>query len=130
MLDKTENNDNNKSILYLLNLIEFKNIKKKGNINLIMNGFKIYDEYISALHKLDNYNGYELTYYELKNNYYLSLTRDNNKGLKKRSIFNRHVLETRKLDISSRKMSNNLTKPHYFFTYRYNEKSMFSQIKH
>lgn len=130
MLDKTENNDNNKSILYLLNLIEFKNIKKKGNINLIMNGFKIYDEYISALHKLDNYNGYELTYYELKNNYYLSLTRDNNKGLKKRSILNRHVLETRKLDISSRKMSNNLTKPHYFFTYRYNEKSMFSQIKH
>jgi hypothetical protein len=130
MLDKTENNDNNKSILYLLNLIEFKNIKKKGNINLIMNGFKIYDEYISALHKLDNYNGYELTYYELKNNYYLSLTIDNNKGLKKRSILNRHVLETRKLDISSRKMSNNLTKPHYFFTYRYNEKSMFSQIKH
>jgi len=129
MLDKTENN-NNKSILYLLNLIEFKNIKKKGNTNLILNGFKIYDEYISALHKLDNYNGYELNYYELKNNYYLSLAIDNNKGLKKRSIFNRHVLETRKLDISSRKMSNNLTKPHYFFTYRYNEKSMFSQIKH
>jgi hypothetical protein len=45
-------------------------------------------------------------------------------------IFKRNVLEKRYNKIKTGKISNKLMEPHYFFTFKYNEKSMPSQIKH
>lgn len=135
---------------YFLNSIEFKNIKIKVNkdFKVSQHIFNIWDkkysEYISVLQKLDNYNGYELNYYyELNKNSFINI--HNNSYSKLISLFNGNkptrtpkgyiktlslnILEEHMKNINSRKVHNNLTKPHYFFTYRYNEKYMPSQIK-
>jgi hypothetical protein len=136
---------------YFLNSIEFKNIKIKVDKNFEVSEYilniwdKKYSEYISVLQKLDNYNGYELNYYfELNKNNFININNNNNysklinlfhgnspirasKGYVDTLSLN--VLEEHMRDINSRKVNNNLMKPHYFFTYRYNEKYMPSQIK-
>ena len=137
-------------MLYFLNSIEFKNIKIIADNRFEVGEYKLsilnkkYTEYIFALQKLDNYNGYELNYYfELNKNNFMDI--DNNYS-KLINLFyenrydklpltlyadtlSRNVLEEHMWDINSKKINNNLTKPYYFFTYRYNEKYMPSQIK-
>lgn len=128
--------------VYLYNSIVFKNIKMIRDYSYVSNQCENnisnlkYSEYYITLQKLDNYYSYELNSYELNKNNFLNLDSpfykynklfnlNNNSNTLKQIIIEQHVT-----DLSSRKMSNNLTKPHYFFTYRYNEKSMPSQIKH
>ena len=85
------------------------------------------------MHKLDNYISYELNYYELNKSTFLNLDYKSkvifhvNKDTK---LLKKNVLGEHKADITSRKITNNLIKPHYFFPYKYNEKNMASHIKH
>jgi len=124
---------------YFLNSIEFKNIKIKDNNNLHVNKYEQnllaqkYNKYIYVLQKLDNYNTYELNHYEFNKKSLLNLDYNNNKLFhvnKNAKLLKNKVLEEHMININSRKMNYNLTKPHYFFTYQYNEKSMPTQIKH
>jgi hypothetical protein len=41
-----------------------------------------------------------------------------------------NIIENKYKDLESRKIFNKLSLPHYYFTSRYNEKSMVSQIRH
>lgn len=142
---------NAKFVFYFLNSIEFKNIKIKGDYQFEITDYQLkiwdkkYSDYISSLRKLDNYNGYELNYYNKlnKNNFInnennysklINIFYDNkNNKLPFRiytNMLEQNVLGERMRNIESRKLNNNLTKPYYFFTYRYNERYMPSQIKH
>lgn len=85
---------------------------------------------------LENYNKYEVNHFEYNKINFLNLDYKNKKlynkyknknGLKK---LRNKKLKGHILDINSGKMSHNLIKPHYFFTYKYNERSMHTQIKH
>jgi len=58
-----------------------------------------------------------------------NISNENKLNIKKRYI-KENIIEEHSKDIKSRKVSNNLVEPYYFFTARYNEKSMPSQIKH
>jgi hypothetical protein len=53
-----------------------------------------------------------------------------NKMLITKRYIKENIIEEHSKDIKSRKVSNNLVEPYYYFTARYNEKSMPSQIKH
>jgi len=142
---------NAKLVLYFLNSIEFKNIKIKTDNNFKVTDYQLniwnkkYLDYFSNLQKLDNYNGYELSYFyklnksnfnyndnnysKLINIFYIS---KNNKlsSTIHTNILERNVLENHIRNIDSRKLNNKLTIPYYFFTYRYNERYMPSQVKH
>jgi hypothetical protein len=140
-----------KWLSYLLNSIEFKNIKIKGNNEFNVPGFQLkiwdgkYSKYYTSLEKLANYNGYELNYYNKLNknnlinydNKYTKLINifyDNEKKKRSLTVYNdvleRNIIEEHMRKIDSRKVKNNLTKPFYFFTSGYNERTMPSQIKH
>ena len=142
---------NAKLVSYFLNSIEFKNIKIKADNQFKITDYQLnmwdkkYSEYFSGLQKLDNYKGYELNYfYKLNksnfnyndNNYskLINIFYVNSNNKFPLTIYNnileRNVLEKHMINIDSRKLNNNLTKPYYFFTYRYNERYMPSQIKH
>jgi hypothetical protein len=94
----------------------------------------IYNSGIDKLNKNESY---------LFNNNYLGIIKDKNKVIK---LFNQNIIRNRSNllgrkyirknilnenynDLKSRKMSNRLLLPHYFFTRRYVEKSMPSQIR-
>jgi hypothetical protein len=80
--------------------------------------------------------------YFSKNNY-LNILRDKNKIINlfneqlniedsyhiSRKYIRKNILEENYNDLESRKMSNKLLLPHFFFTGRFNEKSMPSQIR-
>jgi hypothetical protein len=142
---------NAKLVSYFLNSIEFKNIKIKADNQFKITDYQLnmwdkkYSEYFSGLQKLDNYKGYELNYfYKLNksnfnyndNNYskLINIFYVNSNNKFPLTIYNnileRNVLEKHMINIDSRKLNNNLTKPYYFFTSRYNERYMPSQIKH
>jgi len=139
-------------------LLQYKNIllkKEKVMKNqYIYTDFlvKKYNNYILQLIKLDNNIKEDKIRYELNNNYILDnksknnlIVRNKNKKImkffnksfyeedsrnkifqyEKNNMFKEHIYLLR-----TRKISNKLTKPHYFFTSKYNEKAMVSQIKH
>jgi len=127
----------------LYKLIEFKNIKKNNYNNYVGNKLSESEpiwcsEYKTNklnIEKFNNYKGYELDYYELNKNKFLNLKSKfyNVHYKKKEAILNKNLINSigeRMMSISSNKMSNNLTKPHYFFTTGYYEKNLPSQIKH
>jgi hypothetical protein len=58
-----------------------------------------------------------------------NISNENKFNIRKRYI-KENIIEEHSKDIKSRKVSNNLLEPYYYFTARYNEKSMPSQIKH
>jgi hypothetical protein len=138
--------------------INIKNIRceksKIINIDILNNKYK---KYIEILKSYDNFNKNISNLYlnngEKKNvleNNYLNIISDKNKNKinklnnirykKSRNIEinnNRTIIKYARInilkevynDIISRKISNKLLLPNYFFTPRYNEKSMPSQIK-
>jgi len=131
--------ENKKLVPYILKTIVFKNIKIKKKKPLFEDLNKQYllarkyNKYIFILQTLDNYNGYELNYYELNRNTFVNLDYNLDKLFninKNTELLKKSILEEHMVDINSRKVTNNLTKPHYFFTYLYNERSMPTQIKH
>ena len=129
------------------------NLKTKYNENLNINynynnniddedlNNRKYMNYIYVMRQLDNVQNKGLSY--LDNNKYNDKNRI--KNLKIIKLFNKkdensisgirktirlNILEEKINNIKSRKMSNKLLEPHYFFTARYNERSMPSQLKH
>ena len=137
-------------MLCFLNSIEFKNIKIKIDNNIKVTDYQLnlwkkkYSDYFSSVQKLDNYNGYGLNYfYKInKSNFYNNdnnysrlinifyVNKDNKLPLTLfTDMLQRNVLGNHMKNINSRKLNYNLTKPYYFFTSRYNEKYMPSQIK-
>lgn len=127
----------------LYELIEFKNIKRMNSNIYLGPKFKdprpmwrrVYKKNILQIEKFNNYKGYELDYYALNKNIFLNLESKINSTFykKKEAIINKkikNIIGERLMNISSRKISNNLTKPHYYFTTRYYEKNLPSQIKH
>ena len=89
---------------------------------------------------IDKFNDNEN--YLTKNNY-LGILKDKNKVMKlfnhdltincsnflERKYIKKNILSENYNDLETRKMSNRLLLPHYFFTGRYNEKSMPPQIR-
>jgi hypothetical protein len=141
-----------KQELYL-SLICYKNIRKIESTKseedkLRMKALSIdYNNYIYVMKQLDSEKDKGINYFETKKslaeeNNYLNIRKDNIKIIK---LFNIHkvknlpterkyrvenILEEHIKDLKSRKISSRLEEPYYFFTARYNEKSMPSQIKH
>src|ERR1700734_1486290 len=142
-----------KQELYL-SLIVYKNnikIKKRGKSEeeiLKMKALGIdYNNYIYVMKQLDSEKDKGINYFETKKSLhedknYLNIGKNNIKIIK---LFNIHkiknlpterkyrvenILEEHIKDLKSRKISSRLEEPYYFFTARYNEKSMPSQIKH
>jgi hypothetical protein len=131
----------------------YKDIKKIENRNRKEYIIEIdkknneHKEYLYAKKKLDSVEGKGINYFEVKKSVngkrsYLNI-RDNqsklvklfnikneNKMLAIKRYIKENIIEEHSNDIRSRKVSNNLVEPYYFFTARYNEKSMPSQIKH
>ena len=135
-------------------LIKFKGIKvlkKKDNVIKIVNISKLnikYEHFIFAMKVQDNLkNGNINASYRKQNtllgNNYLKIEEDkysimklytnkeskNNKYYKLIKYRGKNIVEESFNDIESRKLSNKLLLPHYFFTGRYNEKSMPSQSR-
>ena len=127
------------------NLIKVKDNKQESNKGLIN---KKYDYYIFAMKQLDNVKDKGINYFEYDHNITNNLS-NKNQTIRIIKVFNKqdekkkkiklsitreyvkqNILEEHVNNIKSRKLSNNLLKPHYFFTARYNEKSMPTQIKH
>jgi len=97
---------------------------------------KIQDNLNNAnIYLFENNEGY------LSKDLYLNIIKDKNKVIKlfnenlsiedshylSRKYIRKNILEENYNDLVSRKISNNLLLPHYFFTGRFNEKSMPSQ---
>lgn len=133
-------NNNQKAYYDYVISVGFKNIKTNNFkiSELYVNPLEIkYPYYFSKMQQLDSYSGYEINYYYKlnKNNYYSKYTdlfniNDNIKYRRNRNnIKLLNVIQEHTKNIESRKVSNNLANPHYFFTHRYNEKTMASQIK-
>jgi len=90
-----------------------------------------------GINKFNENEGY------LYKNKYLDIIRDKNKIIKLfnqdlnidnskyivRKYLRKNILNENYNDLETRKMSNRLLLPHYFFTGRYNEKSMPTQIR-
>ena len=130
-LDKNENYNNDKNQMNELN-----NNNNKG---------KNYGYYIFAMKQLDNIKDQGINYFSYDKT-------DTNKRVKKiikffiinqrgqrykigklylkREYIRHNIIEEHVKNIESRKVSNNLLNPHYYFTARYNENSMPSQIRH
>ena len=139
-----------------LGLIDYKGLYKKGIISFgdkseklvlsrLNNRYKLYIEMLKTQDNLYNsgihlFNG-DKRYFS-KNNY-LNILRDKNKIINlfneqlniedsyhiSRKYIRKNILEENYNDLESRKMSNKLLLPHFFFTGRFNEKSMPSQIR-
>jgi len=142
---------NNKNKVHILNK-KNKELKNEYNENEkynkdLMN--KNYDYYIFAIKQLDNIKGKGINYFNF--NYIENINTNKDKLQKIVKIFNKeeeeknirnknfslirknikqNILEEHIRNIEYRKVSNNLLNPHYFFTVRYNEKSMPTQTKH
>jgi hypothetical protein len=136
-----------------LSLIYYKNIKKIDSTKLEeekinMNDLnKDYDNYLYAIKQLDSEKDKGINYFETKKSLhgksnYLNLGNNNSKLIRLFNINNgkklspekkyrvENILEEHIKDLKTRKISSRLEEPYYFFTARYNEKSMPSQIKH
>jgi hypothetical protein len=138
--------------LYLYKpLLKFKGIKvlkRTDKIVKVVNMNKLninYGHFIFALKAKDNLNlnTFILEKNSLFENNYLKIEEDKNKVMKlyinKGNVNNKYyklinykgknILEESYNDIESRKMSKRLLLPHYFFTARYNENNIPSQIR-
>jgi len=125
-----------------LNYMSFKYIKGKGRNEKVQDrGEELsqkmllrtkYIDYYNNLKRLDNKENKGIPFFETKmdkQNNFLNIMNNYNKVKKNPNInivniFNGHIK-----DIKGRKISNRLINPHYFFTDRYIEKSMPSQVK-
>src|SRR5215471_1299946 len=135
-------------------LIKFKGIKvlkKTDKIIKVININKLnieYGHYINAIKNQDNLKCENINNFEVKQNFlvennYLNIIEDKNTVMKlyknkssKKNKYNKlldnigkNIIEESNNNSESRKLSSNLLVPHYFFTGRYNEKSMPSQIR-
>ena len=137
-----------------LPLIEYKSLDKKWIIGYrekskeivlsrLNNRYKLYIEMLKIQDNLNNANIYLSDNNEgyLSKDLYLNIIKDKNKVIKlfnenlsiedshylSRKYIRKNILEENYNDLVSRKISNNLLLPHYFFTGRFNEKSMPSQ---
>ena len=128
-----------------------KIIKRTEKIKKIVNIDNLnieHGHYIYAIKAQDNLNDNEINGFQLKQNSliennYLNIVEDKNtimklytnkgKKIKKdNKIINyigKNIIEESYNDIESRKISNKLLLPHYFFTGKYNENNNPSQIK-
>jgi hypothetical protein len=131
--------------------LKFKGIKvlkRTDKIVKVVNMNKLninYGHFIFALKAKDNLNlnTFILEKNSLFENNYLKIEEDKNKVMKlyinKGNVNNKYyklinykgknILEESYNDIESRKMSKRLLLPHYFFTARYNENNIPSQIR-
>ena len=135
-------------------LIKFKGIKvlkKKDNMTKIVNMSRLnieYGRFIFALKTQDNFKDKQVNvFYSKQNNLfennYLKVVKDkysimklytnkknkNNKYYKMINYVGKNIVEENFNNIESRKLSNRILLPHYFFTGRYNEKNIPSQIR-
>jgi hypothetical protein len=102
-----------------------------------------YTLYIEILKSKDNINKLNDNKNYLFKNNYLGILKDKNKSIKLfnqdftinssnflgRKYIRKNILNENYNDLESRKVSNRLLLPHYFFTGRYIEKSMPPQIR-
>jgi hypothetical protein len=148
ILQKREKNLSVDKLIYL-SLIDFKSIKKRKVINkrfkeVNYNILNIkYEKYMTLVNKLNNVN------YFYKNINAKKILLNNNLNMKLKNakfikFFNRKEVLNKMVElygqynifseqnkiVKSRYMLNNLLLPYYFFTAKYNEKNMPSQIKH
>jgi hypothetical protein len=125
-----------------LNYMSFKSIKGKGRDQQFhdrdeelsqKNLFRRkYIDYYNNLKRLDNKENMGIQFFETKvdkQNNFLNIRNKYNKVKKKSNINLRNIFNWHINDIKGRKISNRLINPHYFFTDRYVEKSMPSQLK-
>jgi hypothetical protein len=134
-----------------LPLINYKGLKKKEVIkekkkpkNLILSRLNNrYILYIEILKSQDNRNVFNNNENYLFKNSYLGILKDKNKVINlfnqnlilnssnflERKYIRKNILNENYNDLETRKVSNRLLLPHYFFTGRYIEKSMPSQIR-
>jgi hypothetical protein len=146
---------NNRWKLHLYKpLVKFKGIMVLKRINEMVKVINMsilnnkYNYYIDALKAQDNSNQKNMNTFELKQNFliennYLNIIEDKNKIMKlytnksnKKNkqykiikYMGKNIIDESFNDLESRKLSTKLLKPHYFFTMRYNENSMPSQIR-
>lgn len=143
-------------LVLFLPLINYKGLRKKWVLkgikkskDLVMsrlnNRYKLYIEILKSQDNIynigiDKFNNNE-SY--LSQNKYLGILKDknkvinlfnqnmiiNNSNLLGRNYIRKNILNENYNDLEIRKMSNRLLLPHYFFTGRYNEKSMPPQIR-
>jgi len=154
---KLENNSykltfDKKGELYLyMPLIKFKGIKalkRTDKIAKVINMSRLnvkYGHFIFALKAKDNLNdnSFVLKKNSLFQSNYLKIVEDknaimklyvNNDNIKNKSYklinnMGKNIIDENYNNLESRKMSNRLLLPHYFFTTRYNEKTMPSQSR-
>ena len=91
-----------------------------------------YIDYYNNLKRLDNKENMGILFFESKmdkENKFLNIRNNSNKVKKKSNINIGNIFNWHINDIKGRKISNRLINPHYFFTDRYIEKSMPSQLK-
>ena len=139
------------SLVLFLPLINYKGLKKKEVIkekkkpkNLILSRLNNrYILYIEILKSQDNRNVFNNNENYLFKNSYLGILKDKNKVINlfnqnlilnssnflERKYIRKNILNENYNDLETRKVSNRLLLPHYFFTGRYIEKSMPSQIR-
>jgi len=136
-----------------LSLIYYKTIKKIDNTKLEEKKINMnhlnqeYNNYLYAIKQLDSVKDKGINYFEIKKSFqgksnYLNLDDKNSKFIRLFNITNEknlspvkkyrieNILEEHINDLKTRRISSRLEEPYYFFTTRYNEKSMPSQIKH
>jgi len=130
----------------LIKLKGFKVLKRTDKINGVINISKLNTKYnyFNLAKKIQdnlNNNTFALKNYSLIENNFLNIIEDKNtvmklytnKGNRKYKYYKyinyigKNIIEESYNDIKSRKMSNRLLLPYYFFTARYNEKNMPSQ---
>jgi hypothetical protein len=114
-------------------------------LSRLNNRYKLYIEMLRTQDSLNNtgidlfnkYKGY------ISKNNYLNIIRDKNKIINlfnenlniedpyylSRKYIRKNILEENYNDLEIRKMPNKLLLPHYFFTGRFNERSMPSQVR-
>jgi predicted transcriptional regulator len=135
-------------------LIKFKGIKVLKRTDKIIKAINMdklnikYGDYIYAIKTQDNINHKDINIFKLKQNSliennYLDIIEDNNTIMKlyinksdKKNKYNKlinhigkNITEESYNDLESRKLFNKLLLPHYFFTTKYNEKNIPSQIR-
>jgi hypothetical protein len=139
-----------------LGLIDYKGLGKKGIISYkgrseeivlsrLNNRYKLYIEMLKTQDNLNNVgiNLFNENKEHFSKNNYLSIIKDKNKIINLfneklnienpyylgRKYIGKNILEENYNNLETRKMSSKLLLPHYFFTGRFNEKSMPSQIR-
>lgn len=141
------------SLVFFLPLINYKGLRKKGVIkdkknkkkkDLVLSRLNNrYILYIEILKFQDNINIFNNNEDYLFKNNYLGISKDKKKVIKlfnqdltinssnflERKYIRKNILNENYNDLEVRRISNRLLLPHYFFTGRYIEKSMPSQIR-